>query len=102
MLQSVEVEVDSKIIKSAVLILRDEFERVRITPADSRNMDKFFAAYRDIHGEALPGEPRSLSLDEWRPYFIRRSTSDKARTANQRHFALPECSGQQGPPDRGR
>ena len=77
-LQPVEVDANGEIIKSAVLILRDaEFERVRITPADERNMNKFFAAYRDIHGEASPGEPRSLSLDEWRQYFIRRSTADK-------------------------
>jgi len=41
-LQPVEVEANGEIIKSAVLILRDnEFERVRITAADARNMDKF-------------------------------------------------------------
>ena len=83
-LQPVEVEANGEIIKSAVLILRDaEFERVRITAADARNMDNFFAAHRDIHGESVPGEPRLLSMNEWREYYLRHSTADNRDTKSR-------------------
>ena len=83
-LQPVEVEANGEIIKSAVLILRDaEFERVRITAADVRNMDNFFAAHRAIHGESVPGEPRLLSMNEWREYYLRHSTADNRDTKSR-------------------
>ena len=78
MLQPLELQTGGDIIESAIIKLRDNaFERKRLTKTDQRYLKSFFKAYDHIYADREPGQSLSLHLEEWRDFYLPRSTADK-------------------------
>jgi len=87
MLQPVELKMGEEIIENAIIKLRDDaVERKRLTKTDHRYLKSFIDAYRHIYSEREPGQPISLHLEEWRDYYLPRSSADK-NESKMRAFA---------------